>query len=121
MKLFLLGLFFLAIVHNALSLKCYQCIGNDNCMDNPSECPNVPFVPNPNSCFKFQGGGAVAKTCFVAPSSGTGKCETGSHDGQTGTVCWCTGDLCNNAQATIMSKMMMFSAIIVAVFVQKFM
>uniref|UniRef100_T1JCL3 Uncharacterized protein n=1 Tax=Strigamia maritima TaxID=126957 RepID=T1JCL3_STRMM len=118
MKSLLIGIFFLALVKNGMSLKCYECT---DCKSNDKECTGTS-----TSCFKAE----VAKGDDKIISKGCGlpagvplmgepenTCKSISVLNVDTHICTCLTDLCNNANVhAFKTEMIIFSLIIVKQF-----
>uniref|UniRef100_T1J6C3 UPAR/Ly6 domain-containing protein n=1 Tax=Strigamia maritima TaxID=126957 RepID=T1J6C3_STRMM len=110
MKLFFVGIFVLVIVNSAFTLKCYKC-EKKYCKKNKVTC-----TATENSCINFAGQNTFKKMCGIKPPTQADTCTDQSMFGEQGILCFCKNkDLCNSAQTRIMNRIVMFSAIIVAV------
>ncbi|KAL3889810.1 hypothetical protein ACJMK2_002138 [Sinanodonta woodiana] len=94
---FLVILGVLVGLEQANAMDCYSC----NSCNDPFKTSEASTVKCSGSCYKIKGKVSSSNTevalrgCF--PTYGGDKCSEGTSDGVSGTVCYCTGNLCNYA------------------------
>ncbi|KAL3889811.1 hypothetical protein ACJMK2_002139 [Sinanodonta woodiana] len=121
-----LGIKFLVILGVLIGLEqvnainCYNCGVLDSTCNDPFKTSGAPTVSCTGSCYKVKAKDsssnvqAAMRGCLTT-SLAEDKCQDSSYGGITGTVCYCGGNLCNNALPVGSSIIVIAAAMIVNV------
>ncbi|KAL3889817.1 hypothetical protein ACJMK2_002145 [Sinanodonta woodiana] len=104
-------------LEQANAIDCYKCYTSDSSCNDPFKTSGAASTACIGSCFKIKAKESNTQAAMrgCLPIVAEDKCEERSFGGVSGTMCSCTGNLCNYAVPVGSSIIVMTAALIVCV------